>query len=83
MRLHAVPADAVDADDDDALEEFSSEGVEATAACGLTTRWAWPGVFSRLGKPRCMHCCRALGIPPGDGTPANGKAREARTEEGQ
>lgn len=80
-RLHAIPRDAVDPDDEDALEEFSSEGVTATAACGVSTRWAWPGVSSRLGRPRCKHCCRALGIAAGNGTPANEEARKQRMEE--
>lgn len=78
--LHAIPGAAVDPDDEDAVDSLRIEGITATAACGVTTRWSWPGVFSRLGKPRCAHCCRALGIPRGDGTPANDTSRKQREE---
>lgn len=77
-RLHAVPREAVDPDDEDALEDLRIEGVVTTARCGMTTRMAWPGIFSRLGKPRCAYCCRALGIPTGNGTPGNEKHRLER-----
>jgi len=30
-----------------------------------------PGIFSRMGAPRCKACCRALGLPEGDGAPYN------------
>lgn len=39
--------------------------------CGLRGRLAIPGVFSRLGLPRCAHCCRMVGIPAGNGAPFN------------
>lgn len=70
-RLHAVPRDAVDPDDEDACDVLRSEGPVLTARCGIARPMAWPGMFSRLGLPRCAHCCRALGIPRGQGTPAN------------
>ena len=39
--------------------------------CGRTGQLSYPGVFSRLGMPRCAHCCRMLRIPRGDGVPKN------------
>lgn len=30
-----------------------------------------PGVFSRMGKPRCKRCCASTGIPEGTGSPKN------------
>ena len=79
-RLHAVPKEALDPDDEDALDAFRSYGATMTARCGVTTLMAWPGIFSRIGKDRCAHCCRALGIPRGHGTPGNEAARKEREE---
>lgn len=46
-------------------------GVNAKAACGRSAHWQMPGLFSRLGLPRCRKCCKAAGIPCGDGAPYN------------
>jgi hypothetical protein len=44
----------------------------ATTACGLAPRrMVMPGVISRLGLPRCAHCCKKLGVSRGDGAPFN------------
>jgi hypothetical protein len=41
-------------------------------ACGRTAVTVCiPGMFSRMGLPRCAGCCRATGMPPGDGSPKN------------
>ena len=41
-------------------------------ACGRVAAMAFiPGVFSRMGLPRCVGCCRALGYPEGKGSPKN------------
>lgn len=41
-------------------------------ACGQVARTVTiPGVFSRMGLPRCRGCCRALGFPQGTGSPKN------------
>jgi len=77
-RLHAIPAEVIPMDDEDAVEDLRSGGVTTTARCGVTTRYSWPGVFTRLGCDRCAHCCRVLGIPAGHGTPGNEKARLER-----
>ncbi|MCP2339200.1 hypothetical protein [Actinomadura rupiterrae] len=77
-RLHAVPATAPDPDDEDACEALRLNELTLTARCGVTTVMAWPGLFSRLSRPRCAHCCRALGIPRGHGTPGNEAARAGR-----
>jgi hypothetical protein len=79
-RLHAVPGDAVDPNNEDACERLRVDELTLTARCGVQAVMAWPGIFSRLGRPRCAHCCRVLGIPPGNGTPGNERAREQRTE---
>jgi hypothetical protein len=62
-RLHRV-AD-IEWDDEDMI---SGHG---TTLCGQTGRLRMPGIFSRLGLPRCAHCCRLAGVPRGDGAPAN------------
>lgn len=50
------------------LEEIAGEGM---TVCGRRGRLAMPGIFSRMRAPRCLDCCRALGIPPGNGAPRN------------
>lgn len=45
---------------------------DATTACGLRRPFlAMPGVLSRMGRPRCKRCCRAVGVPQGNGAPFN------------
>jgi len=39
--------------------------------CGREGFLMMPGVMSRLGLPRCKHCCWSMGIPPGEGNPYN------------
>ena len=48
-----------------------------TAACGRTVLTTLPGIFSRMGMPRCSGCCRALGIPDGNGAPLNDHGLDA------
>jgi hypothetical protein len=77
-RLHAVPVAALDPHDIEATEELTSEpGPVLRAVCGYTGHMTMPGPFSRMGMPRCSHCCRKLGIAPGKGSPANEAARGA------
>jgi hypothetical protein len=52
-------------------------GGTGTTLCGRTGYLTMPGVFSRLGKPRCARCCRLAGVPEGDGAPFNGHIEEA------
>jgi hypothetical protein len=47
--------------------------LELTPACGVTARYHAPGVFSRIGMPRCGPCCDVIGLPAGDGCPINDK----------
>jgi len=75
-RLHAVPGQDITAQQirtatDDNLP------IARRAACGMRRGWWLPGLYSRLGRRRCVPCCRALGIPPGYGTPANEADRAA------
>jgi len=55
-----------------------SMGVDGRTACGMSGRLFVPGVGSRLGAPRCRSCCRALGIPWGEGAPYNQAGAEWR-----
>lgn len=64
-RLHRVAEIAWD-DDDDGMRQ----GV-GTTMCGRTGFLVMPGIFSRMGLPRCAHCCRLTGVPTGDGAPYN------------
>lgn len=47
---------------------------DADAACGKEGPFYIPGIFSRMGAPRCKRCCKAVGIPAGDGAPVNDKS---------
>lgn len=62
-RLHAVTH--LDTPHDDWA------GGTGTTVCGRRGQLAYPGVFSRIGMPRCAHCCRMLKIPRGVGHPKN------------
>lgn len=71
--LHYVPGVA-----DDTWEHWWDSGANpgfdenrVRAACGQTIQAELPGILSRMGTPRCSRCCRALGIPTGDGAPVN------------
>ena len=45
---------------------------DVTFACGRTVKAAYiPGIFSRMGLPRCNRCCDAVGFPRGVGSPKN------------
>ena len=47
-------------------------------ACGrVAAGVSVPGVFTRMGGQRCTGCCRALGLPPGKGSPKNDQACRA------
>lgn len=60
------------------LEELADGGHSpgpVRLACGQVARAVWiPGVFTRLGAPRCARCCKATGLPPGKGSPNNDPA---------
>jgi hypothetical protein len=69
-RLHAIRDHQVSPEQmRTAIDECGP--IAARAVCGLRRRWWMPGLFSRLGRRRCVPCCRTLDIPPGYGTPAN------------
>ena len=62
----------------DVPEGYDDEtDADATLGCGRRAHVCIPGMFSRLGKRRCAHCCRATGCPPGDGSPKNDAAGRA------
>lgn len=53
-------------------EEDEFVGVRnGSTVCGLAGTFQMPGMFSRMGAPRCVACCDVLGIEPGDGAPFN------------
>ena len=69
-RLHAIAGQCLTPEQmRDSIDD--NRPLPARAACGLRRTWDMPGLFSRLGRRRCVPCCRALGIEPGFGTPAN------------
>lgn len=56
-----------------AIEWQDGEMIEGpgVTVCGHHAHLRMPGIFSRMGLPRCKVCCRRLGIPAGDGAPYN------------
>lgn len=44
---------------------------QGTTVCGKTGFLMMPGFMSRMGLKRCPKCCKAMGIPQGDGCPEN------------
>jgi hypothetical protein len=60
---------------DSESEEFYT-GVPIVTVCGRYSRASMPGVMSRLGRPRCKHCCKGAGVPQGVGNPFNEGLRE-------
>lgn len=78
-RLHAVRGHELTAERmRDAIDDVRL--IPARAVCGLRRRWWMPGLFSRLGRRRCVPCCRALVFPTGYGTPANEEDLKSRKD---
>jgi hypothetical protein len=50
------------------LEWISGRGV---TVCGREGILQMPGVLSRMYLPWCLHCCKTLEIPTGNGAPFN------------
>jgi hypothetical protein len=74
-RLHALAGDLTE------VQRRSLEDYEVQCpgpirfACGRVGAFASiPGIFSRMGKPRCQGCCRVTGLPQGIGSPKNDDA---------
>lgn len=75
--LHAIPRAVLDPDDEDTVEALcGGPWPVRKALCGCTAEWTMPGMFSRMGLPRCGHCCRKLGVAVGEGVPANETSRK-------
>ncbi len=49
---------------------------EGVALCGAAGVFSIPGLLSRMGLPRCGHCCRILGVPRGPGNLLNARVEE-------
>lgn len=75
-RLHYIPESNVRLAYDDL-----GEPIPGVSLCGLDGLWSIPGFLSRLGLPRCAHCCRTLSIPQGNGTPANEKHAQSKANQ--
>lgn len=46
-----------------------------TLSCGRTAAMvSIPGIFTRMGAPRCIRCCQVRGYPLGNGSPKNDDA---------
>jgi hypothetical protein len=54
--------------------EYNASVEDGRTVCGLSGYLTIPGLFSRMGLPRCAHCCRMTGMPPGTGSPKNDDA---------
>ena len=52
----------------DPILEVGGNGV---TQCGRKLQLFIPGIFSRMGLPRCKRCCTRLGWPQGIGSPKN------------
>lgn len=64
----------VEGEDDKTWEAWWDDGPwpkARTAACGASFPASLPGMFSRMGAPRCDACCAALAITPGKGAALN------------
>lgn len=48
--------------------------ITGTTVCGRRGEMHMPGIFSRMGAPRCKRCCALLGVRPGEGAPYNDKS---------
>lgn len=71
-RLHALPYGPWTLEQADEIARDWLLSGPVRLACGRTASLACiPGVFSRLGSPRCSGCCRAIGLPQGIGSPVN------------
>lgn len=46
-------------------------GGRGVTVCGRRGRLVMPGLFSRMGLPRCLQCCKGAGVEPGKGNPYN------------
>jgi hypothetical protein len=55
----------------DEWDEDEPQRIVGRAACGRRLWWAMPGLTSRTARPRCVVCCRMVGVDPGDGAPYN------------
>jgi hypothetical protein len=52
-------------------EDYNAYDEEAETWCGQRGHGSIPGVFSRMGRPRCPTCCQTVGMPEGIGSPKN------------
>lgn len=81
--LHRIAVMTANSDDERGRWDFASRACTGVAVCGYEPKgdgkrlprglFFMPGIFSRMGLPRCAKCCRKLGLPPGNGTPWNDK----------
>ena len=77
MGRESLPVAPNDLDDWE-VDGYIPIGIQGETACGRSGRLSMPGVFSRMGAPRCKRCCRKTGVPPGNGAPFNDKPLRQR-----
>jgi hypothetical protein len=85
--LHRLSVMTWNSDDDPDTGDYGVRCCTGVAMCGYATKgdgdrippgwFAMPGIFSRLGLPRCAKCCAKVGLPKGLGTPWNDKELRA------
>jgi hypothetical protein len=61
--LHAVGSIVNDAE-----EDWQGDGF---TACGREGSMFIPGLFTRMGAPRCKQCCKLASMPEGTQSPKN------------
>ena len=72
-RLHYVRPEQFDAQHRRSMElNWAVLGRPVLLACGrVAAEVRIPGIFTRMTMRRCTGCCRAMGYPPGIGSPKN------------
>jgi hypothetical protein len=72
-RLHTLKQFYLDTDPNSLWEYLEEDGAARAhrTVCGRLVFIRLPGIFSRMGLPRCAYCCDKVGVPRGFGAPAN------------
>ena len=52
-------------------KRIPAQGGKGVTVCGRKGLLIMPGILSRIGLPRCHHCCRITHVPDGLGNPYN------------
>lgn len=80
QRLHRI-ARIDDFDHGDFNEDPDDmTSILGVACCGAKGHFIMPGLFSRMGMPRCAHCARIAGVEDKPGIPGNGPVSGPRDQ---